>query len=107
MLDERINGRFDTVKFRLFEEQVNGGIKDCCEVLVPCGDVFVPYSYANNASRINAGIEIISTLSRAWAVEIPVFVDNAEAITKLNVYDNQQIIELIVSGDDETLRVEY
>lgn len=107
MLDERINGRFDTVKFRLFEEQVNGGIKDCCEVLVPCGDVFVPYSYANNASRINAGIEIISTLSRAWAVDIPVFVDNAEAITKLNVYDNQQIIELIVSGDDETLRVEY
>ena len=106
MLGERINGRFDTVKFRLFEEQVNGGIKDCCEVLIPCHDVFVPYSYANNASRINAGIEIISTLSKAWAVEIPVFVDNAEAITKLNIYDNQQIIELIVSGDDETLRVE-
>lgn len=107
MLDERINGRFDTVKFRLFEEQVNGGIKDCCEVLVPCGDVFVPYTLANNAARINAGIEIISTLSKAWAVDIPVFVDNAEAITKLNVYDNQQIIELIVSGDDETLRVEF
>lgn len=107
MLDERINGRFDTVKFRLFEEQVNGGIKDCCEVLVPCGDVFVPYTIANNAARINAGIEIISTLSEAWDIEIPVFVDNAESITELNAYDNQQIIELIVSGDDETLRVEY
>ena len=107
MLDERINGRFDTVKFRLFEEQVNGGIKDCCEVLVPCGDIFVPYTIANNAARINAGIEIISTLSEAWDIEIPVFVDNAESITELNAYDNQQIIELIVSGDDETLRVEY
>jgi hypothetical protein len=35
MLDERINSKFKTVRFRLFQEQINGGLKECCDALIP------------------------------------------------------------------------
>lgn len=106
MLDSQINSRFKNVRFRLFTEQINGGIKDDCEVLVPCGDRLIPYRDANNASRINAGLEIIHTLGKAWGKEIPVWIDNAESVVRLNEYKETQMIRLVVSAEDSTLRTE-
>lgn len=84
MLTERINGKLKNVRFRLFREQVNGDIKDDCEVMIPTEDGNrVPFTFANNAARINAGLEIINTLSHHWGIEMPVFIDNAESSTKL------------------------
>lgn len=54
LLDEKINSRFKTLRFRLFIEQQNGGIADDCEALVPCKTGLVPFKSANNAARINA-----------------------------------------------------
>lgn len=107
MLDKRINSRFRTLRFRLFDEQINGGIKDCCEVLIPSSDgTLVPYATANNAAKINAGLEIIHTLASAWNIWIPVMVDNAEAVTHLTEYPDMQIIRLVVSEKDKKLRME-
>ena len=107
MLDARINSRFSSLRFRLFEEQINGGLKDCCEVLIPTpAGALVPYASANNAAKINAGLEVIHTLSEAWRLQIPVFVDNAEAVTHLTEYPDLQIIRLVVSESDKTLRME-
>ena len=107
MLDKRINSRFRTLRFRLFDEQINGGIKDCCEVLIPSADgTLVPYQAANNAAKINAGLEIIHTLAIAWDIWIPVMVDNAEAVTHLTEYPDMQIIRLVVSEKDKKLRME-
>ncbi len=105
MLDEKINSLFKTVKFRLFITQINGGIKEDCEVLIPSESGLVPFSLANNAARINAGLEIISALSEQYNFKMPVFVDNAESVTSLSDTD-LQIIRLVVSADDKTLRVE-
>ena len=64
MLTEKINEKFKSVSFQLFVEQINGGLKEGCEVLVPGeGGRMIPYAYANNAARINAGLEIIGVLS--------------------------------------------
>lgn len=105
-LNDLINGNFKSVRFVLTEEQVNGGVKDVCEVLVPCGDgVYVPFSTANNAARINAGLEIIASLSDYWDVSVPVVIDNAESVTKLNSR-GLQTLALYVSEKDKTLRVE-
>lgn len=107
MLDARINSRFSSLRFRLFEEQINGGLKDCCEVLIPTpAGTLVPYASANNAAKICAGLEIIHTLAEAWNMQIPVFVDNAEAVTHLTEYPDMQIIRLVVSESDKTLRME-
>lgn len=105
MLTSRINGKFKSVQFRLFLEQVNGGVKDDCEVLVP-NDVgtLVPFRDANNAARINAGLEIIEALSEHWRISMPVFIDNAESVTHL-IHTSMQTVRLVVSESDSKLRL--
>lgn len=106
LLDERINSRFRTLKFKLFHEQQNGGLQEICKVLIPCESGLVEYEKANNAARINAGIEIINVLSEHFGVQLPIFVDNAESVTELSKADGQTI-QLIVSESDKTMRFEY
>ncbi len=106
LLTERINSKFQSVRFRLFQEQLNGGVKEDCEVMIPTeGGRMVPFAFANNAARINAGLEIIDTLSRHWNLTMPVFVDNAESVTRLIQIDTQ-VIRLVVSEQDKALRLE-
>ena len=106
LLTDRINSKFKTVSFRLFQEQINGGVKEDCEVMIPAeGGQLVPFTNANNAARINAGLEIIDTLSRHWNLSMPVFVDNAESVTRLIQIDTQ-VIRLVVSEQDKALRTE-
>ena len=105
MLDDKINHRFKTLRFRLFTEQQNGGIADDCEALVPCVSGLVPFKSANNAARINAGLELIDTLADHYGVQLPVFIDNAESITRIQRTDTQ-VIRLVVSEPDKKLRFE-
>ena len=80
MLTDRMNSKFQRLRFQLFTTQINGGVDEGCEVLVPSdAGALVPYQDANNAARINAGLEIIEVLSRHWDMTMPVFVDNAES----------------------------
>ena len=106
LLDERINNRFRTLKFKLFHEQQNGGLQEICKVLIPCESGLVEYDKANNAAKINAGLEIIDALSEYFGVSLPVFVDNAESVTSLNSI-NGQCVRLVVSEADKQLRIEY
>lgn len=102
LLQTRIDSKFRFARFRLFEDQINGGLKECCETLYNG----VPYDKGlNNAARINVGIDIINTLSQHYGVSAPIFVDNAEAVTQLAETD-AQVIRLIVSEPDKRLRVE-
>ena len=105
MLTEKINAKFEKVRFKLFRRQVNGGIEDICEALAPTANGYIHYSTANNAARINAGLDIIRTFSKALGLELPVFVDNAESVTKLEA-EGMQVIRLVVSENDKTLRFE-
>lgn len=101
-VEESINRRFELVKFRLFREQINGGVEDCCDVTVNG----VPYDGGlNNGARINAGVDIINALSRHYDAYVPLFVDNAESVTKLE-RAGTQVIRLVVSEADKELRCE-
>lgn len=104
-LDERINSRFRTLKFKLFHEQQNGGLQEICKVLIPCESGLVEYEKANSAARINAGIEIVNVLGEYFGVRLPVFCDNAESVTALTPSDGQAV-RLIVSEADKALRFE-
>lgn len=95
-----INKKFKNIKFKLFNELINGGLEECCKIVIDG----VPYSNANSASKINAGIEVINTLSEFYEVTAPVWIDNAESVNKISK-TNSQLIELIVSKDEE-LKVE-
>lgn len=95
-LENRINSKFKLVKFRLFETQINGGEIECCDTLIDG----VPYSDLNNASRINAGLDIINTLCDFYKVNAPVFIDNAESVNEL-VTTQSQLIRLVVTRDKQ------
>ena len=101
-VEESINGMFRLAKFRLFREQANGGVEERCDVVYEG----VPYLGVNNAMQINLGIDIINTISRAYGVTVPLFVDNAESVTKLEA-SASQVIRLVVSEFDKELRVNY
>ena len=101
-VEDSINGRFRIARFRLFREQANGGIEDRCDVV----HEGVPYISVNNGQRINLGIDIINTLSAAYGVRVPLFVDNAESVTHLEPAASQ-IIRLVVSKNDKELRISY
>lgn len=107
LLNDKINEHFKTVKFQLFKQNItNDGIDDICDVLVPTATgAFVPFSDANKAARLNAGIEIIGVLGEYYGVELPIFVDNAESVTHI-IPTKGQLIRLVVSESDNELRLE-
>lgn len=100
-LEGKINERFKFVNFKLFETQVNGGEVPTCKALING----VPFSDANTASKINAGIDIINVLCDYYKVTAPIFIDNRESVSQL-IDSPSQIINLIVSKADTKLRVE-
>ncbi len=101
-LEDTVNSCFRLARFRLFREQANGGVEDRCDVVLDG----VPYSGLNSGAKINVGIDIINTLSRHFGVAVPLFVDNAESVTRLE-YAATQVIRLVVSESDKELRCEY
>lgn len=101
LMEERINSKFKDARFKMFAEQINGGLQEVCETTYKG----VPFSSLNNAARINVGIDIINTLSTHYGIRAPIFVDNAEAVTRLIASDSQ-LISLVVSENDKQLRVE-
>ena len=97
-----INGQFELVKWKLFEQAINGGIAETCELTVNG----VGYAELNSAGRIQAGLDVIKTLSKTYDKYAVVFLDNSESINDYNIPDMDcQMIMLAVSND-EVLRVE-
>lgn len=96
MLEDTINKHFTITTFKMANVLVNGSVEDCCETMVDG----VPYRSLNNAARINAGIDVINALTKFYKVNAPVFIDNAEAVTKF-IDCKSQTIKLIV---DETCK---
>lgn len=99
-VEQSINDMFRVATFRLFREQANGGLEERCDVVYNG----VPYMGLNNGMKINVGIDIINALSRHYGVTVPLFVDNAEAVTRLEAC-NAQVIRLVVSEEDKELRI--
>ena len=91
---ERVNGMFTIARFKMYETQLNGGEAECCETLAGG----VPFADANNAMKINVGLDIINTISRTNNEFAPIFVDNAEAVNELLPVETQ-IIRLVVTKD--------
>ena len=100
LLEGGINDKFKYVTFKLFDKLNNGGISECCEALIQG----VPFTNANTAGQINAGLDVIKTLSEHYGVNVPLFIDNRESINQI-IETDSQIINLIVSLD-KNLKIE-
>ena len=101
-ISDSINAMFDGISFKLFDIQLNGGVKEVCE----CTVNGVPFGSLNNGHRIIAGLQIIKALQKLYGAYLPIFIDNAESVNDFNLPDMDcQLIKLKVS-DDEDLRIE-
>lgn len=96
LVSDKINDSFNLVKFKLFENQINGGITETCEATFEG----VPYSDLNNAAKINAGLDVINSLSDKLDLKVPIFIDNAESVNEL-IKTDTQLVRLVVSKDKE------
>ena len=96
-----INAKFDYVKFKLYNQLINGGEEECCITLING----VPYSSANKAAQINSGLDVIKTLSDHYNKFVTIVIDNRESVSDI-IEMNNQIVNLIVEKGQKTLRIE-
>lgn len=99
-VENRINGLFKIVKWKMFKQQINGGEVETCDAMVDG----VPYSDLNTAGKINAGLDIINAFTEKMEISAPVFIDNRESVTDIEQL-SCQIINLIVNGDYNTVTI--
>lgn len=100
VVSDTINQKLDGICVKLFENQINGGVKECCELTYNG----VPYGSLNNGHRIVAGLKIIKTLQEYYGIYLPVFADNAESVNDFNLPQmNCQMITLSVTDDKELM----
>lgn len=95
-IDKRINSMFSLVKFKMYEQQINGGEIETCEAVVNG----IPYSGQNNAMQINMGIDIINAICKFEGITAPIFIDNAESVNEF-ISSQSQVIKLVVTTDNE------
>jgi len=100
LLEDKLNSKFKLVSFKLFNKLVNGGIEETFITTVNG----VPFEDLNNAMKINAGLDIIDTLTSYYNFTAPIFIDNRESVNEIPSISSQ-VINLVVSKDKE-LKIE-
>lgn len=103
LLEVDVNNNFEYVKFKMFELQVNGELKNICQPVVN-GESYD--RNLNHGNKILTEIDICRAFQKAHNVELPIIVDDCESLDEWRVpkVDNQLI--LIRRTDDKELKVE-
>jgi hypothetical protein len=92
-VEEKVASLFKIVKFKMFDEKLNGNIEETCVAMVN-GKPY--YGALNSAMRIAAGIDIINAISKHIDTTAPIWLDNRESV--VNIPETQsQIINLYVA----------
>lgn len=98
-VERKVNGLFHNVRFKLFDYTIEGKAVDTCTAVV--GDA--PYPVANSAGKLNAGLDIIHTLSEHFGYRCPIFIDNAEGVTSIDGRGMQLVRMYVAKGSKLTV----
>ncbi|MBQ9602413.1 MAG: AAA family ATPase [Paludibacteraceae bacterium] len=94
-VENGVSSLFRMVHWKMYEANVtNSGEKEICQAIIDG----VPYEQQNTATQVNAGIDIVEAFGKAYGVEAPLFIDNAESVTDLLDTERQLIKLTVVSG---------
>lgn len=91
--ESAINSRFKAARWKMFDRTLDGGIVPMCEVTTIEG---VPFVSMNSAARMVCGLDVIRVLSEAHDVVAPIFIDNAEGVTRTQFDIEAQVVRLVV-----------
>ena len=100
ILEERINEHFSLVKWRMFRTVNNGGDpfdEPYCECYAPDGSAY--HDGANQAMRLNMGLDICNALCRHYNVSAPIIIDQSESTLNILQTTGQQV-RLCVADTD-------
>jgi chromosome segregation ATPase len=105
LAEDKINSNFEVIKFKLFETQINGEIKDVCRILVDGEDY---ERNLNHGSRILAEIDLCKAFQKAYNVELPIMVDDLECLDTWRIPDiPNQLIGFMRTDDKELIVGEF
>ena len=90
-----LNGQFRETRWRMFGRTIEGNLTETCEATTLSG---VPYGSMNDAQRIICGMDVIRAFSGRSGHAAPIFVDNAESVTREDFGVPAQVIRLVVKA---------
>lgn len=101
LVEEKIADKFEYARFKLFDEQLNGGLGEMCVTTFEG----VPYDDLNTEAKVNIGLDVINTLSKHYGFVAPIIIDNSESVSQTFETIGQQI-KLTVSEKNKELKME-
>lgn len=96
--EDTINALFRVARWKMFSPTIEGGLTEMCEVTSEEG---VPFRSMNDAKKILCGLDVIRVFSERYDCLAPIFIDNAESITRKQFDTEAQVIRLVVSEGSE------
>ena len=82
-------------RWRMFGRTLEGNLTETCEATTLSG---VPYGSMNDAQRIICGMDVIRAFSERSGCVAPIFIDNAESVTREDFGVRAQVIRLVVKA---------
>lgn len=90
-----LNGQFRETRWRMFGRTLEGNVTETCEAMTLSG---VPYGSMNDAQRIICGTDVIRAFSERSGHVAPIFIDNAESVTRADFGVRAQVVRLVVKA---------
>ena len=103
LLENDVNSNFEYIKVKMTELQVNGDLKDVCQITVD-GESYD--RNLNHGARILAEIDICRAFQKANNVCLPIIVDDCESLDDWRVPDVENQLIIIKRSDDKELKIE-
>lgn len=96
MLEQKINEKFEMVKWKLFyKTKLDELTKETCIPIINGRE----YMDMSESTKTICGLEIIKTFQKHYDIYLPIFIDNAEGINS-NLAYNTQTIKLYVKPEN-------
>lgn len=103
LLENDVNSNFEYIKVKMTELQVNGDLKDVCQIMVD-GESYD--RNLNHGERILAEIDICRAFQKANNVCLPIIVDDCESLDDWRVPNIENQLIIIKRSDDKELKIE-
>lgn len=102
-LESDANSNFEYIKVKMTELQVNGDLKDVCQIMVD-GESYD--RNLNHGARILAEIDICRAFQKANNVCLPIIIDDCESLDDWRVPNIENQLIIIKRSDDKELKIE-
>ena len=97
LVEGSVRTHFEYVNFKMFSTNITTQEDvEYCEIWKDGK----PYTALNTANKVNAGLDVINTLSKHYGVYLPIVVDNAESVNNFIPVESQLITLSVVAGPD-------